>query len=193
MIESMNAKPRKARIKGAARDAIRLGLVALIACMAASPPAWAQSEEQVMAAFLLNFARYVEWPKDAFDRGDAPVTICMMSSSGFGEVVSSTVAGKTVDDRPVSVDHKSDLMQTRGCHILFIGRDLGQSPESAARALDGSSVFSVADLQGFASAGGIANFYREDNRIRFEINPDAAKKAGLKISSRLLRLAKVVK
>lgn len=152
----------------------------------------AQSEDQVMAAFLLNFARYVEWPKDAFDRGDTPVTICMMGSKDFGEVVSRTVSGKTVDDRPVAIDQPKSLGETDGCHIVFIGRNFAESPGATVAALGGSSVFSVADQEGFASAGGIANFYRDGNRIRFEINPDAAKKAGLKISSQLLRLAKVV-
>jgi len=172
-------------------------LVAVVTTFAAlflfaAPRADAQSEDQVMAAFLLNFARYVEWPKDAFDGGDSPVTICMMSSKAFSEVVSQTISGKTVDDRPVEIDRKADLTQTDGCHIVFIGRDFDKAPGATAAALASSSVFSVADKEGFASAGGIANFYRADNKIRFEINPNAAKKAGLKISSRLLRLAKVV-
>ena len=156
------------------------------------PRASAQSEDQVIAAFLFNFARYVEWPENAFDRGDAPVTICMLDSKEFGDVVSDTVSGKTVDRRPVAVNQTSDITKAGGCHILFIGSGFEKSHQDAVAALGGSSVFSVADQEGFASAGGIANFYRADNRIRFAINPDAAKKAGLKISSRLLRLAKVV-
>ncbi len=167
-------------------------LSAVAALLMSAPNAGAQSEDQVMAAFLLNFARYVEWPENAFDRGDAPVTICMMGSKGFGEVVSKTVSGKTVDNRPVEINPDVDLLKTDGCHIVFIGRNFDRSPRATAAALDGLGVFSVADQEGFASAGGIANFYRDGNRIRFEINPKAAKKAGLKISSQLLRLAKVV-
>ncbi len=164
----------------------------LIAFLFVVPKGIAQSEDQIMAAFLFNFARYVEWPKDAFDAGDAPVMICMLGSAGFGDVVSQTVSGKKVAERPVRVNQTSNLMQTSGCHILFIGRDFEQSHRAAVAALGRSSVFSIADKEGFAAAGGIANFYRAENRIRFEINPGAAKKAGLKISSQLLRLAKVV-
>jgi hypothetical protein len=145
-----------------------------------------------MAAFLFNFARYVEWPEDAFDRSDMPVNICMLSSKEFGDVVSRTVSGKTVADRSVVVRWTSDLPEATGCHILFIGSEFERSHSDAVAVLDGMSVFTVADQEGFARAGGTANFFRADNRIRFEINTLAAKKAGLKISSRLLRLAKVV-
>ena len=156
------------------------------------PSASAQSKDEIMAAFLLNFARYVEWPKDAFDRNDMPVRFCMLSSKEFKGVVSETVSGKTVADRPVVVQWTSDLSNSTDCHVLFIGSDFKEPHSKAVAALDGKSVFAIADQEGFAEAGGVANFFRADNRIRFEINPAAAKKAGLKISSRLLRLAKVV-
>jgi hypothetical protein len=176
------------------RDAAPVGVIVamIIAFSVVVPRASAQSEDQVIAASLFNFARYVEWPENAFDRRDAPVLICMLDSKDFGDVVSDTVSGKTVDRRPVAVSQTTDILKAGGCHILFIGRGFEKSHQDAVAALGGSSVFSVADQEGFASAGGIANFDRADNRMRFEINPDAAKKAGLKISSRLLRLAQVV-
>ena len=167
-------------------------VVTVVASLLVSPRAIAQSEDQIMAAFLFNFARYVEWPKDAFDRNDMPVNICMLSTKEFGDVVSKTVSGKTVADREVVVRWTAGLPETAGCHILFIGREFGKSHSEAVAKLGGMSVFTVADQEGFAKAGGIANFFRAENRIRFEINPRAAQKAGLKISSRLLRLAKVV-
>ena len=167
-------------------------LAALLFGLFAVPGARAQSEDQIMAAFLFNFARYVEWPENAFDRSDMPVNICMLSSKEFGDVVSRTVSGKTVADRSVVVRWTSDLPEATGCHILFIGSEFERSHSDAVAVLDGMSVFTVADQEGFARAGGTANFFRADNRIRFEINPLAAKKAGLKISSRLLRLARVV-
>ena len=177
------------------RDAASAGVLVatLVAFLLVVPKVSAQSEDQIMAAFLFNFARYVEWPKDAFVRNDMPVNICMLSSKEFGDVVSRTVSGKTVADRPVVVRWTSDLPESTDCHILFIGREFGKSHSEAVAVLGGMSIFTVADQEGFARAGGIANFFRVDNRIRFEINPRAAKKAGLKISSRLLRLAKVVK
>ena len=164
----------------------------LFSSLAVVPKANAQSEDQIMAAFLFNFARYVEWPKDAFEDRRAPVTICILAADAFADVVSKTVSGKLVDNRPVGVQPISDLKSSGSCHILFIGRDAKQSHADAIAALDGQSVFAVSDRAGFASDGGIANFFRADSRIRFEINPSAALKVGLKISSRLLRLAKVV-
>ena len=172
-----------------------VGVVALLcaAWLLAASSAEAQSEDQVMAAFLFNFARYVEWPENAFDRADMPVRICLLGSRELGEVVTSTVSGKTVGKRKVVVSLASDLGASSGCHIFFVGRGVESPNEEAVAALSGSGVFSVADREGFARAGGIANFLRVDNRIRFEINPNAAKRAGLKVSAKLLRLAKVVK
>jgi hypothetical protein len=153
----------------------------------------AQSEDQIKAAFLFNFARYVEWPSAAFENGDAAVKICMVGSGDFAGVVSQTVSGKNVGDRAVEVDTPSDLSRASGCHILYVGASVSEGPAEVAASVHASNVFTVADRAGFASGGGIANFIRTDNKVRFEINPGAAKKAGLKISSRLLRLAKVVK
>jgi len=160
--------------------------------LVSSAQAQAQSEDQVMAAFLLNFARYVEWPANAFASDDAPLRICMLASPEFSDVVSSTVSGKNVGSRTVVVEMTSDLASAKSCHVLFLGRDVETTSAEAVAALGRSSVFTVADREGFADAGGIANFFVEDKKIRFEINPKAAKRADLKISSRLLRLARVV-
>ena len=172
-------------------------LTTIVAVLATSlllaPKAKAQSEDQIMAAFLFNFARYVEWPKNAFDRSDSPVDICLLGADDFSDVVTRTVSGKHVGNRPVAVRLIPQLERTSGCHILFIGSEVETAHDDAVESLRGQSIFSVSDRKGFATAGGIANFIRAESRIRFEINPGAAKAAGLKISSRLLRLAKVVK
>ncbi len=171
---------------------IRFALSVMIASSVFVPRAYAQSEDQVMAAFLYNFARYVEWPKDAFDGSDSPVEICMLGSRDFSSVVAKIVSGKKVGHRPVVVTDQDDLAASTSCHILFVGPDATSKREKIFDVLGRESVFTVADSEGFASAGGVANFLRVDKRIRFEINANAAKTAGLKISSRLLRLAKVV-
>ncbi len=164
----------------------------LMASFVLAPKAHAQSEDQIMAAFLFNFARYVEWPKNAFDQRSSPVEICVLGAADFADVVEKTVSGKSVDKRSVAVRAIPNFGSSGDCHILFIGREANASHADAVVALRGQSVFAIADREGFASAGGIANFFRAENRVRFEINPTAAKNVGLKISSRLLRLAKVV-
>jgi hypothetical protein len=152
----------------------------------------AQSEDQIKAAFLFNFARYVEWPEAAFAGPDDAVKICMVGAASFAGVVSQTVSGKTVENRSVEVDTLVGLSESSGCHILYVGSGFASNPTEVASNVAGASVFTVADHEGFATGGGIANFIRTDNKVRFEINPSAAKKVGLKVSSRLLRLAKVV-
>lgn len=154
-------------------------------------PLQAETEDQIKAAFLLNFARYVEWPADAFESESDPIQICMLGSNGFDRTVSSTIKGKTVGTRGLRVVSVADPAVAVACHILFLERG-SESAEKIVASLGNESVFTVSDDEGFASKGGIANFYRAGNRIRFDINPGAAKVARLKISSRLLRLARLV-
>lgn len=168
-----------------------IGIVALVFALIPSTAVIAQSEDEIKAAFLLNFARYVEWPENAFATPEAPVRICTLDSGGFKSVVLTTVKGKTVGPREVDVVDVATASDASDCHILFVGSDEG-SPQSIMGALGGASVFTVANDEGFAKRGGVANFFRSENRIRFEINPNAAQSAGLKISSRLLRLAQLV-
>jgi YfiR/HmsC-like len=167
------------------------GIFALTIAISGASMVRAQSEEDIKAAFLLNFARYVEWPTNAFTSPESPVLICMFASEGFGSVVTSTVDGKTVGSRPVEVLDVASATNAGDCHILFIGGE-ARSATSVLGSLSDASVFTVGNDEGFAKAGGVANFFRSENRIRFEINPGAAETAGLKISSRLLRLARLV-
>ena len=167
---------------------------AVVVCLALglAPGAHAQSEDQIKAAFLFNFARYVEWPEDAFESPESAIRICLVGSRAFAGVVEGIVSGKSVGTRSVEVRRGDDLSAVDGCHILFVGSDLATNPGSVADRVSTASVLTVADQEGFASGGGMANFIRAESKVRFEINPGAAEKAGLKISSRLLRLAKVV-
>jgi len=150
----------------------------------------AESEAEVKAAFLYNFARYVEWPEGTFADPQVPVVVCVRGDDAFREIVDETVEGKTVGDRPVVVERDGSGNE-RACHLLYVGDGVSDARSLLERLAD-RSVFTVSDRSGFAERGGIANFFRAENRIRFEINPEAARRAGLRISSRLLRLAKVV-
>ena len=168
-----------------------LGIVLLSVLVLDAAPTRAQSEDEIKAAFLLNFARYVEWPVAAFSSADSPVRVCMLEAGDFGKVVRDTIAGKSVGARSVEVVGVDAALAAADCHILFLESESGYEGE-VLETLGESSVFTVASDTGFAKNGGIANFFRAGNRIRFEINPRAARGAGLNISSRLLRLAQVV-
>jgi hypothetical protein len=169
-----------------------VGLLVMLCLMLESSPVSAQSEDQIKAAYLLHFARYVEWPESAFSSRKSPVQICMLESDGFHSVVASTVVDKIVGSRSVEVVIVENAATATSCHILFVG-DLGkESLEEVLTSLGDASVFSVGNDPDFARRGGVANFFRASNKIRFAINRGAASSAGLKISSRLLRLAKLV-
>jgi hypothetical protein len=169
----------------------RLLLAGLVASLMPSSAA-AESENQVKAAFLFNFARYVEWPASAFPGETAPVRLCLLTGSAFQQVVTDAVSGRSVGRRPVAVEKVEGLEAAAGCHLLFLD-DAGAWPASrVAERLAELAVFTISDDAGFAAEGGIANFILVDSKIRFEINPSAARRAGLKISSSLLRLAKLV-
>jgi len=149
-------------------------------------------EEEIKAAFLFNFARYVEWPASSFDGDETPVRVCLIGAGGFAKTVSESVSGKRVDRRSVEVMEAEDPASAVDCHILFVGEGVGAARSKLIAKLAKAPVLTVSDSEGFARAGGIANFYRADKKVRFEINPGAARDAGLRISSQLLRLARVV-
>lgn len=146
------------------------------------------SEYQVKAAFLLNFGKFVEWPS-----GDASdLLICVLGDDPFGETLDDTVAGRTVGRRTVATRRIGAVAQAKSCSILFVSRSESGSVDGILSALRGSPILLVGELDRFATRGGMINFVEVDQKIRFEINEAAAKKAGLKISSQLLRLATIV-
>lgn len=188
--------PRTAVLRRTIRTRARRWGSTLVCALAwvAAPTgvAWAQSEDQVKAAFLFNFARFVEWPASAFDVADGGVRVCIAGDPAFARIVSKVVSGKKVGDRSVRVEETDGVGEAERCHILYVGDDVAEPAGAIAARVEGRGVFTVGDRPDFARDGGVANFIRTDKKIRFEINAGAAKASGLKISSRLLRLATVV-
>jgi hypothetical protein len=154
-----------------------------------SPP----GEYEVKAAFLYNFAKFVEWPAEAFDDADAPLTIGVLGEDPFGDTLEQTVKGKTANGRKLAIRRFHKVRDLQPCHILFISSSEKRHLSEILDRLKGSSVLTVGEVEGFAKRGGVINFFVEDNRIRFEVNVDAAKRAKLKMSSKLLRLARIVR
>ena len=175
-----------------ARSPFAVALAVWLGSMLHSLPARSESEQVVKAAFLFNFARYVEWREGVFASDSAPIRLCVAGSGEFEGVLSGTVGGRAVGKRAVEVDSITALDQVEGCHLLFFDARSGFDAGAVVTALADRSVFTIADEPGFALGGGIANFIVVDQKVRFEINPAAARRAKLKISSSLLRLAKLV-
>jgi hypothetical protein len=150
------------------------------------------SEYQVKAAFLYNFAKFVEWPPSSFPDASTPLRICVYGQDPFGQELRDITNGKTVNGRRLEVSNVTDLQQSRACHILFIAASEKGQMKHLLEGLRGTDVLTVGDTKGFAAQGGMINFVLENNRVQFEVSRKAAEQAGLKISSRLLSVAKVV-
>jgi hypothetical protein len=148
-------------------------------------------EYEIKAAMLYNFAKFVEWPPAARTDAQAPIVVGVLGQDPFGAVLDDTMRDKSVYGRSILVRRFRTLADLDPCHVLFISRSERKRVPEILRSLQKSSVLTVSDAERFAGLGGIIGFTLRGNRIRFEINNDAARRAGLKISSKLLRLAKV--
>ena len=150
-------------------------------------------EYPLKALFLYNFGGYIDWPTDAFANKQSPFVIGVLGTAPIEATLKELAASKTIAGRRIVVEHFDTVSDIRPCHILFITRKISQQQQRMALAtLKNQHVLIVGESEGFADQGGTVNFFIEANKVRFEINPDAAKEQELKISSKLLSLAKIV-
>jgi len=150
-------------------------------------------EYQVKAAFLYNFAKFVEWPPGTFASLNDPIGICIVGVNPFGSTLETMVQGKKIGDRAFAVRRIADTQQPRGCQILFIGSAEWKRVRLLLDALKGAAILTVGETDDFTVAGGMIAFQLEGPRVRFQINLEAAEHSHLKISSKLLGLAEIVK
>ena len=156
---------------------------------AAAPTA---KEYEVKAAFLFNFAQFVEWPAEAFESPQMPVGIGILGDDPFGDILEQTIRGETVKGRPIVVHRSKQIENLKHCHLLFVGRSEKGRLAHIFAVLEGAHCLTVGETDQFARAGGIIIFRLQGTNIRFEINVDAARHSGLRISSKLLRLATII-
>jgi hypothetical protein len=153
-------------------------------------------EYRVKAACLYNFAKFVEWPTNAFASATAPLVFGILGDDPFEGDLAKVVAGRTVKGRPLQVvrfANVAELERGPACHVLFLGAAVkGQWTDVRAQ-LQGGSVLTVAEDAEFLNDGGVIRFLNEDNKIRFSVNLDAARAANLAIRSELLNLAREVR
>ena len=149
------------------------------------------NENEVKAAYLYNFAKYVEWPAAAFPRENTPLIMCIVGTSPLNEVIES-LAGKTVRNHRLVIRHFSRIEDLSECHILFINSSVKTPLNQILTSAATRSILTVSDSKGFASAGGVIEFVPIGGKIRFQINNRAAQLATLQISSHLLRLATTI-
>lgn len=146
-------------------------------------------EYQIKAAFLFNFAKFVDWPPPAFPQTDSPIVIGVLGKNVFGHYLEDTIRDKQVKNRRFEIKEFASVNDAVNCHILFISPSLKDNLPKILTALHNASVLTVSESDQFIEAGGMINFTIEESKVHFQINDNAAKKAGLKISSKLLSLA----
>jgi hypothetical protein len=149
-------------------------------------------EYQVKAAFIYNFVKFTQWPQTAFDGKDTPIRIAIVGPVEFGDAFIPFLQ-KPIRGRNIVVLRKKETESLNDCHVVFFSKPMHRSRIQPLSQLARLPVLTIGETPEFANEGGIVNFFNVNNTIRFEINRDVAEKAGLKISSKLLHLAKIVK
>ncbi|HKY20130.1 MAG TPA: YfiR family protein [Vicinamibacterales bacterium] len=171
-------------------------VLAAFVCLAAAPAraAVAQSATtgDVKAAFLYNFARFTAWPAHAFSTATSPFVIGVAGDEGFRRTVDTVLEHKTVGGRTLRTRDVRDTKDLLEVQMLFIGRTSDSHVSDWLKALSGRPVLTVGDGNAFGHQGGMIAFVLEGDRVRFEIRYDATEQAGLKVSSRVLTLARAV-
>jgi hypothetical protein len=172
---------------------ISLGLVASVLCLVSPCPAQTSLEYQVKAAFLLNFAKFVDWPPTAFENADSPIAICILGKDPFGRAIDDLVQGEAVNGRKLTVRRINQAPAAHTCQIVFT-QLFTQPGKEAAEILSGlgPGVLTVGDGESFIRSGGIIAFLVENRHVRFDIDQKAAESADLKLSSKLLAVARSV-
>ncbi len=151
------------------------------------------TEYELKAAFLFNFARFVEWPSSAFTTPQSPFLICVLGTDPFGSTLDDALLRHSIQGHPTALLRAKHVSDINSCQILFVpSSESHRLPEITVK-LRGQCVLVIGENENFAASGGVIQFSLEENRIRFLINTDAADRSGLKFSSKLLALARIVR
>ena len=145
------------------------------------------------AAFLYNFARFIEWPAEAFPNDKSPIALCVFRHDPFGSVLDEALRGKSINNRELQARRVNELPELKMCQVIFISGQEDKHLPEVLSSVKGASALVVGESQEFAERGGTVQFYLENNKLRFAVNLDAAQRARLQVSSRLLALAKIVR
>jgi hypothetical protein len=168
----------------------------LVWTLVAVPCLWAQSPKptdyDVKAAYLYNFGRFVEWPDSVATKSDS-FNVCVLGQDPFGPALDATLAGETIGGKNVTARRISSPQEAVNCRILFMSSEEGSRLSKIMEALDKGSVLTVSDMPQFSQRGGMIQFVLEGKKVRFEVNLIAVQRAGLTLSSELLKVATTVR
>lgn len=181
------SRPRRARPLVVA--AVLLCWVGSLASRAAAAEA---AEYKVKSVFLFYFTQFVSWPPASFADANTPFVIGILGDDPFGADLEGAVRGERIDGHPIEIRRFSRIEEVSLCHILYVSRSQGAELGHVLSALRNRSILTVSDIDGFSRAGGMIRFVTENNKVRLRINIDAARSAGLVISSKLLRPSEII-
>lgn len=178
----------------------RLLLVALLG-LALPPPApraragdvdeeARETEAKVKVAYVYNFPKFVDWPGDELGPASGPIRLCVIGDDPIRTLLGELSVRK-VRSRSIEVVHQKEPRALAACHLLWVARSEAPRLEQLLQAVQGRPVLTVSDIPGFADRGGMVGFVTEANRVRVEINPAAARQAGLSLSAKLLEIARL--
>jgi hypothetical protein len=148
------------------------------------------TEYQVKAALLFNFAKFVDWPASAFAGPEAPFVIGMVGEDPFGPALEETLRNKNVNGRAIRIEHLGPGQDLKSCHLLFVCASERKRLAALLGSLEKAPVLTVGDgLERFLGGGGMVNLLQQNNKVRFAVSQERVAQSGLKMSSKLLRLA----
>jgi hypothetical protein len=148
-------------------------------------------EYQFKAAFVFNFVQYAHWPPTAFKDAKDPIVITVLGDNPFEDDLEQIVQGKKVDGRDILVRYAKDpAVAARTSHVVYVAPSEQHRLDKILPALTAAPVMTVSDTHGFTAWGGVIRIFTEDNKLRFEINKKAARRAGINFSAKLLKLAR---
>jgi hypothetical protein len=167
-------------------------LAALLLPLLAGAETDSTTEYRLKAAYLFNFAKFMEWPARAFPDPQSPIVFAVLGANPFGSILEQDLTGKKVGGRELRIKYFQTLEELEPCHLLFVSRSEDQSWPQIFSALKGP-IATVGETEGFTRAGGVFRFFLEENKVRFEVNIDAAQRAELTISSKLLKVGVIIR
>lgn len=170
-------------------------LLAGLGFLVAGASAQAESSNagyNIKAAFIYNFAIYVDWPSEAFKTGEEPFVVGVVGSDAFAELLGRTLSEKTVRGHSFMVKRWATAKSIKDCHIVFFSTET-HDVAAALSSLGMAPTLTVGESAAFADSGGMINFLVDDNKLRFDINTEAGRRVKLVMSSRLLSLARRVR
>jgi hypothetical protein len=191
--EGRRTGPPRAARRQAQLCAMALALLLLVADVA---PMWGQVnasvEYQAKAAFLYNFVKFVEWPPDTFQSEKSPLSLCVFRYDPFGSALDEVIAGQALNNRRLLVQRINALPDLKACQLIFVSDREDKHLPEILNSVEGASSLVVGESENFAQHHGGIQFFLENGHLRFAINVDAIQRARLKVSSKLLAIAKIV-